>query len=146
MEYSILVLLHVLLAIILIGAAWMGSFIIVPWAAKSGNAGVIADYFRPFYKMSHALLAVQFLIGFRLAMIYLPMSEWFSFSTSISLTVVLKIALWVVFFTWMIIGKRKGLTDSENVNLPYAKQFFLILSILGLAMVVTGLNFRLGLF
>lgn len=146
MEYQILVLLHVILAVILIGAAWLGSFVVIPSAKKSGNPGIVAHYFQKFYKSSHLLMTIQFLIGFRLGMIYLPISEWFSFSTSISLSVVLKLTLWILFFGWLIAGKRKGFTDPETINLPGAQYFFTILSILGLALVVTGLNFRLGLF
>jgi uncharacterized membrane protein len=146
MEFQILVLLHVILAILIIGPAWVGSFFIMPWALRTGDTSIVAGYFRPFYKTSHILLTLQFLIGFRLGMIYLPIGDWFSFSSSISLSVVLKLALWILFFGWMIAGKRRGFTDAEKVNLPSAQQFFIILSILGVALVVTGLNFRLGLF
>ncbi len=146
MEFQILVLLHVILAIFLIGPAWIGSTVIIKWAAQTGRTHVISSYYRRFYKTSHILMAIQFLIGFRLGMIYLPIGEWFSFSSSISLSVVLKLALWLVYFGWIIAGKRKGLTDPEKVTVPAAQQFFVILSILGLALVVTGLNFRLGLF
>lgn len=146
MEYQVLVLLHVILAILIIGPAWIGSMIIIPWAFQTGRISVISSFYRRFYKTSHAIMAFQLLIGFRLAMIFLPMDEWFTFSTSISLSIILKLLLWIVFFGWLIVGKRKGLSNPEKVTLPVAKQFFLILSILGLAMIVTGLNFRLDLF
>ena len=146
MEFQILVLLHVIFAILLIGPAWIGSMVIVKWAAQTGRIHVISSYYRRFYKTSHILMALQFLIGFRLGMIYLPIGEWFTFTSSISFSLVLKLALWIVYFGWLVAGKRKGLSDPEKVNLPTAQQFFIILSILGLALVVTGLNFRLGLF
>ena len=131
MEYQILVLLHVILAILIIGPAWIGSLHIIPTAIKTGNQEMVANYFRPIYKSSHILLTLQFLIGFRIGMIYLPIGDWFSFSSSISLSVVLKLALWALYFGWMIAGKRKGLSDPDKVNFAQAQQFFTILSILG---------------
>ncbi len=146
MEFQILVLLHVILAILIIGPTWVGALIVSPMSRSTGEPSILANYFRLFYKTSHLLLTLQFLVGFRLAMIFLPIGEWFTFSTSISISVILKLALWILFFGWIIIGKRKGFADPEKINLASAHQFFIILSILSLALIVTGLDFRLGLF
>lgn len=85
MEYQFLVLLHVFLAIVIIGGVWMASFIVIPFAKKTDNPSFAFNYIKAFDRGSHLVLTLQFLIGFRLAMIYLPMSEWFTFSTHISL-------------------------------------------------------------
>lgn len=81
---------------------------------KENRQSIFAfNYIKAFDRGSHLVLTLQFLIGFRLAMIYLPMSEWFTFSTHISLSVVVKLVLWVALFAWMIIGKKKGMSTRK---------------------------------
>ncbi|MBO6535454.1 MAG: hypothetical protein JJ966_04480 [Balneolaceae bacterium] len=145
MEYQFLVLLHVFLAIVIIGGVWMASFIVIPFAKKTDNPSFAFNYIKAFDRGSHLVLTLQFLIGFRLAMIYLPMSEWFTFSTHISLSVVVKLVLWVALFAWMIIGKKKGMSTPETGTLKSAGTYFGILSALAFGLMLFGLNFRLGL-
>lgn len=144
MEYQILVLLHAFLAIIIIGGILLTSFIVIPQAKKSGNASFAFDFIKAFNRGSHAALFIQFLIGFRLAMIYLPMGEWFSFSNGVSISVVAKLALWVLLFALNIISNRKikAATDSGDLSVP--TKYFGILSLVALALMFFGLNFRLG--
>jgi len=146
MEYQILVLLHVFLAIIIIGGVLLASFIVIPHAKKIGDPSFAFNYITAFDRGSHIALTVQLLLGFRLAMIYLPMGEWFGFETNISLSILLKLILWVALFAWMIVGKKMGMSSPEKGDLSTAARYFGILSALALALMVTGLNFRLGLF
>jgi uncharacterized membrane protein len=145
MEYQFLVLLHVFLAIVIIGGVWMASFIVIPFAKKSDNPSFAFNYIKAFDRGSHLVLTLQFLIGFRLAMIYLPMSEWFGFETHLSVSVVVKLVLWVALFAWMIIGKKMGMSTPEKGDLSSAAKYFGILSLLAFGLMLFGLNFRLGL-
>ena len=146
MEYPILLLLHVFLAIIIIGGLFIARFIVIPHARKIDNSAFAFTYFDAFNKGAHAVLFIQFLIGFRLGMIYLPMSEWFTFASSMSLTIVLKLSFWVLLFAWLIIGKRMGLIDPEQKDLSKASMYYGILTLLGLILMILGLNVRLVLF
>lgn len=146
MEYPILLILHVFLAIIIIGGLFIARFIVIPHAKKIDNSDFAFFYFDAFNKGAHAVLFVQFLIGFRLSMTYLPMSEWFTFVSSMSLTIVLKLSVWVALFAWLIIGKRIGLIDPEKKDLAKASMYYGILAILGLVLMILGLNVRLVLF
>ena len=123
----------------------MASFIVIPFAKRTDNPSFAFNYIKAFDRGSHIVLTLQLLIGFRLAMIYLPMSEWFAFETHLSLTVVVKLVLWVALFAWMIIGKKKGMSTPESGTLSSAANYFGILSLLALGLMVFGLNFRLGL-
>lgn len=145
MEYQFLVLLHVLLAIVIIGGVWMASFIVIPFAKRTGNPDFAFNYIKAFDRGSHIVLTLQLLIGFRLAMIYLPMSEWFAFETHLSVSVVAKLVLWVALFAWMIIGKKKGMSTPETGTMQSAARYFGILSVLAFGLMLFGLNFRLGL-
>lgn len=146
MEYAILLILHVLLAIIIIGGLFVARFIVIPHARKTDDSAFAFTYFDAFNKGAHAVLFVQFLIGFRLGMSYLPMSEWFTFASSMSLTLVLKLTIWVALFAWLIIGKKLGLIDPEKKDLSKASIYYGILTFLGLALMILGLNVRLVLF
>lgn len=146
MEYPILLILHVFLAIIIIGGLFIARFIVIPHARKTNNSDFAFTYFDAFNKGAHAVLFVQFLIGFRLGMIYLPMADWFTFASSMSLTLVLKLSLWIALFAWLIIGKRMGLINSEEKNLSKASMYYGILTFLGLGLMILGLNVRLVLF
>lgn len=145
MEYQFLVLLHVFLAIIIIGGVWMASFIVIPFAKRTDNAAFAFNFIKAFDRGSHIVLTIQLLIGFRLAMIYLPMGEWFAFETHLSLSVVVKLVLWVALFAWMIIGKKMGMSTPEKGTMASAARYFAILSILAFGLMLFGLNFRLGL-
>lgn len=145
MEYQILVLLHVFLAIIIIGGVLLASFIVIPFAKRTEDPTFAFKYIKAFDRGSHIVLTIQFLIGFRLAMIYLPMVDWFGFDTHISLSIILKLVLWVALFAWMIIGKKMGMSTPEKGNLQTATKYFGILSVLALGLMFFGLNFRLGL-
>lgn len=146
MEYAVLLILHVFLAIIIIGGLFIARFIVIPHARKTSDSDFAFSYFDAFNKGAHAVLFVQFLIGFRLGMTYLPMSEWFTFASSMSLTLVLKLTVWVALFAWLIIGKRIGLIDPEKKDLGKASMYYGILTFLGLALMILGLNVRLLLF
>lgn len=146
MEYQILVLIHVFLAIIIIGGVLITSFIVLPHAKRTNNPAFAFTFIKAFNRGAHATLTIQFLVGFRLAMIYLPISEWFSFSTSISLTVLLKLLQWALMFVVLIIGNKKIKAAEESGALTIPTRVFGLLSIISLTFLVLGLNFRLGLF
>ncbi len=145
MEYQFLVVAHVFLAIVIIGGVWMASFIVIPFAKKTDNPAFAFSYIKAFDRGSHIVLTLQLLIGFRLAMIYLPMSEWFAFETHLSLSLVMKLILWIALFAWMIIGKKKGMSTPEKGTISSAANYFGILSLIAFALMIFGLNFRLGL-
>ncbi|MEQ9307963.1 MAG: hypothetical protein RLN90_00810 [Balneolaceae bacterium] len=146
MEYAILLILHVFLAIIIIGGLFIARFIVIPHARKTENSDFAFTYFEAFNKGAHAVLFIQFLIGFRLGMTYLPIGDWFTFSSSMSLTLVLKLCFWVLLFAWLIIGKRMGYINPEKKDLSKASRYYGILTFLGLALMILGLNVRLVLF
>lgn len=146
MEYQVLVLLHVIVSILILGGLFMGSLIVIPSAKKSGNTEFAFTYIKSFGKWTHALLTVQLLTGFRLAMIYVPITEWFGFGSSLSVSVVAKLVLWVALFAWLIVGKVKGMTDPEKGGIESAASYYRIASILGFFFIIFGLNFKLGLF
>lgn len=146
MEYQVLLLLHVLVSILILGGLFIGSIIVIPTANKIGHPDFAFRYAKSFGKWTHALLTVQFLTGFRLAMIYIPITEWFGFASSLSFSVVAKLILWVALFAWLIVGKVKGMVDTENGNIKTAKTYYLVASVLGFLLMIFGLNFKLGLF
>lgn len=146
MEYSILLILHVFLAIIIIGGLLICSFIVIPYARRIGNPDFAFSFFEAFNRGAHATLFIQFLIGFRLGMTYLPMGEWFTFASSMSLTLVLKLTIWVLLFAWLIVGKRMGLIDPEAKDLGKASKYYGLLSFFGICLMILGLNVRLVLF
>jgi uncharacterized membrane protein len=146
MEYPILVLLHVLLAIIIIGGILITSFIVIPYARKTNAPDFAFQFIKAFNRGSHAALTIQFLIGFRLAMNYLPIGEWFGFANSVSASIVIKLTLWVLLFAINIISTRKIKLAAESGDISVPTLWFGILSVIALALMVTGLNFKLSLF
>ncbi|MCG8373995.1 MAG: hypothetical protein MI700_10695 [Balneolales bacterium] len=146
MEYSVLLILHVFLAIVIIGGILVAFLIVLPYARKTNDPDFAFTFIKAFDRGSHAILTIQLLIGFRLGMLYLPISEWFKFETHLSTTMVLKLLFWVLLFASLIIGKKMGLSSPEKGSLKTAAQYFGLLSIFALALMVLGLNFRLVLF
>ena len=146
MEYQVLLLLHVLVSILILGGLFMGSLVVIPTAKKTGHPDFAYRYIKSFGKWTHALLTLQFLTGFRLAMIYVPIGEWFGFGSSLSISVVVKLVLWVALFAWLIVGKVKGMADGEKGSIKTATTYYRIASVLGFLLMIFGLNFKLGLF
>ncbi len=145
MEYAVLVIIHVLLAIIIIGGILIGRTAIIPFAGKSGNADFAFNFDKAFSRGSHAALTIQFLVGFRLAMLQLSMGDWFTFESSMSVSIVAKLALWVLLFAWTIIGKKMKLNAPETADLSGLKKYYNVLTIFALALLFFGLNMRLAL-
>ena len=96
---------------IIIGGILIGRTAIIPFAGKSGNADFAFNFDKAFSRGSHAALTIQFLVGFRLAMLQLSMGDWFTFESSMSVSIVAKLALWVLLFAWTIIGKKMKLNE-----------------------------------
>ena len=145
MEYAVLLIIHALLAIIIIGGILVGRMAVIPFAGRTNNPEFAYNFENAFSRGAHAALTIQFLVGFRLGMLQLGMADWFTFETSMSITLVAKLALFVVLFAWTIIGKRMFVKNADTSDLSGLKKHYNVLTILALGLLFFGLNARLAL-
>lgn len=91
MEYSILILTHILAASIWTGGHLILAIAIVPGALKRKDVQVIQKFEESYEKIGIPALIIQILTGLRLSYLFLPeISDWFGFQSRVSTHITLK--------------------------------------------------------
>lgn len=143
MEYKILIILHVLGAAVWVGGHLMLAISILPKALKTKQASLVLDFEKHYEKLGIPALIIQVLTGFRLAMIYQPMSEWFSFSNPTSSLIgykligLLSIIMLAIHARFFIIPKL------SSSNLGLMGLHIVAVTVISVLMLVWGVSFRM---
>ncbi len=145
MEFKILVILHILGAAIWIGGALILSLAVLPKARKENDNVFLIKFFQAFYKIGIVALIVQFLTGFRMAMTFLPIGEWFAFEHSASTLIVMKLTL-ILLSIVLVVRARYFCLPEEGGSLSFISVNIYITTALGILLAITGLSFRISIF
>lgn len=141
MELKILILLHILSATVWIGSLLILVISIIPKSLKDKNFSNMINFEKSNHILIMSSLTIQLITGIRMAMIYLPMSQWFSFSSPVSHKIVTKLLLIIVS---MIVYVFNITLNLKKEKYKQAAQTYIILAILALLLAYTGVTLRLG--
>lgn len=145
MLLKILILFHVIGACVWVGGHLVLLLSILPKALREKDPEVIRNFEERYEQIGIPSLFVQVITGLWMASEYFPINEWFSFSDRwhthigvklIFLSITLILAIHARFF---IIPK---LTEKNLLLLGF---HIILMTMLAIALLFTGVNFRLGI-
>jgi hypothetical protein len=140
-ELKILIFLHILSATIWVGYYLLLAFKTLPMALKNNDFGVMQSFEKPFHNLTMIALLVQVLVGFRMAMLLLPMKQWFNFSDPISSGITLKFILLGLLI--VLIGLNKSVFYKRR-NLKAAAIINYLITVISVLFIYTGISIRFG--
>jgi putative copper export protein len=146
MEFKILLILHTLGACVWVGGHLILAITILPKALKMKDPEIISTFESMFERIGIPSLIIQVVTGLRLAMIFMPIGDWFDFSNSISALISIKIILLLI-TVMLAIHARFFIIPKLNADkLSMLGWHIAGVTIIAVLMLLTGLSFRMGLF
>lgn len=146
MELKILVLLHVLGACIWVGGHLILAIAILPRALKTRDVDLIKSFDASLERIALPALVVQILTGIRMAMIHVPsFSDWFSFSDRLGAHIGMKL---ILLFGTLLLAIHARLFIAPKLSaqsLPLLASHILAITLIAVAMLFVGVNFRLAI-
>lgn len=145
MEHQILVLLHTTAACIWIGGLLIASFGVLPKVIKTRDINPFLSFHRAFDGIAAIALFILIIAGFRLSMLFLPVSEWFTLQIKISWLIVLKLSL-ILLTALIAINMRYFIIPKLNdKKIGLLAAHIISLTIIALLMMTLGLSFRFNI-
>jgi putative copper export protein len=145
-ERSTLVILHILGASIWIGGMLIMALGVLPKAKKAKDAILLKNYEGSFHILGMIALTIQFLTGFRLAMIYAGgMKGLFDFSNHLAVLFIWKLVLILITMGLFVVFKKKTLSVIDNSNISSASTLIWVLTLISITLMVLGLGFSRGI-
>ncbi len=146
MEKSVLIILHILGASIWIGGMLIMALGALPKAKKANDASLLKNYEGSFHILGMIAITIQFLTGFRLAMIYAGgMKGLFDFSNHAAVLFMWKLVIVLLSAGLFVVFKKKTLSNLDNNNISSASAIVWIIAVLAIAQMVLGLGFSRGI-
>jgi putative copper export protein len=146
MEFKILLILHTLGACVWVGGHLILAVTILPKALRLKDPEIISTFESMFERIGIPSLIIQVVTGLRLAMIFMPIGEWFDFSNSISALISIKIILLLITVILAIHARFFIIPKLDADKLSMLGWHIAGVTIIAVLMLLTGLSFRMGLF
>ncbi len=146
MELKILIVLHVLGACIWVGGHLILALSVLPKALKDKDPDVVRVFEDRFERIGIPALALQIITGFWMAGIYFPVSEWLSFSDRMHIHIGIKIILIITTALLALHARIFIIPKLNSDNLNSLAWHIIAITVVALALLFTGLNFRLFIF
>jgi len=144
-EYSILILTHILAASIWTGGHLILAIAIVPGALKRKDVQVIQKFEESYEKIGIPALIIQILTGLRLSYLFLPeISDWFGFQSRVSTHITLKFILLGVTLLLAIHARLRLVPKLNQNNLRMLTMHILAVTVIAVLFVVVGVSIRVG--
>jgi hypothetical protein len=137
-----LVLLHVLGATIWVGGHLILTIGFLPLAWRQKDIFVILFFEKRYERIGISALVVQVITGIWMALLYVPLSEWWNLHTPHHYFLWTKIGLLLTTLLVAIHARVKVLPGITHTNLPSLTFHVILTTLLALGLLVTGLSFR----
>lgn len=145
MEYKILLILHTLGACVWVGGHLILALTILPKSLKLKDPEIISTFESMFERIGIPSLIIQVVTGLRLAMISLPIREWFDFSNTISALISIKIILLLLTVMLAVHARFFIIPKLDADKLSMLGWHIAGVTVISVLMLLTGLSFRIGL-
>ena len=144
MTMILLIIIHTLAATIWIGGHLILSIVILPNAWKKNDFRIISIFEENFEKIGIPALIIQVISGIWMSVLYLPISNWFDFSNTISALISVKLILLALTIALAIHARFVIIPKLDNSKIPLLASHIIAVTIIGIIFLVVGLSFRLG--
>ncbi len=146
MERATLIIIHTLAACVWVGGHLVLAIVILPRAWREGSTERITAFEESFEKIGIPSLLLQVITGVRLAMLMLPTSAWFGSDNPMARIIQLKLGLLVLTILLAIHARIFIIPKLTPSHIPLLGAHIIAVTCIAVALVVVGLNVRLGLF
>ena len=137
-----LILFHVLGAAIWAGGHLILSIGFLPQALKQKDISIILNFESRYERLGIPALLIQIITGISMALIYVPFSQWWNLSTSHHVYLWTKLGL---LLSTMVLGIHARIFIIPRLTvekLSLLALHIILVTILAVALVITGLSFR----
>lgn len=137
-----LILFHVLGATIWAGGHLILSLAFLPQALKHRDISIILNFEKYFERIGLPTLLVQAVTGVSMALIYVPFSAWGSLETSHHVYLWIKLGLLIATLALGIHARLFIIPRLTAEKLSLLALHIILVTMLGVALVITGMSFR----
>ena len=145
MEIKLLILFHVLGACVWVGGHLVLGLSVLPKALKEKNPATVLIFEERFERIGIPALLIQTITGLRLAGIYVDVSDWFSFNNVMNVHISIKLILLIATILLAVHARLVIIPKLNKDNLSLLALHIIAITIVALALLFTGLNFRLDI-
>lgn len=145
MEIKLLILFHVLGACIWVGGHLVLALSVLPKALKEKDPDVVRIFEERFERVGIPALILQTITGLRLAAIYVDVKDWFSFSNVMYAHISVKLILLISTVILALHARLFIIPKLNRDNLSFLALHIIVITIIAVALMFTGLNFRLDI-
>lgn len=144
MTMTLLIILHTLAATVWVGGHLILSIVILPSAWKKNDFKIINLFENSFEKIGIPALIIQVISGIWMSLLYLPISNWFDFSNTISALISIKLILLALTIALAIHARFVIIPKLDNSKIPLLAGHIIAVTLIGIIFLIVGLSFRLG--
>ncbi|HEU5290481.1 MAG TPA: CopD family protein [Cyclobacteriaceae bacterium] len=141
-----LILFHVLGATIWAGGHLILSIGFLPQALKTKDISIILNFESRYERIGIPALLIQVITGISMALIYVPFSEWGNLSTSHHVYLWIKLGLLISTMALGIHARFFIIPRLTVERLSLLALHVILITVLAVALVITGLSFRFTYF
>jgi uncharacterized membrane protein len=141
-----LILLHVLGATVWAGGHLILSVGFLPQALKHRDVSIILNFEKHYEKIGVPALLIQVITGISMALIYVPFSAWGSLATSHHVYLWTKLGLLLATLVLGIHARFFIIPKLTPEKLSFLAMHVILVTMLAVAMIITGLSFRFTYF
>lgn len=145
MGLKYLIVLHVLGACVWVGGHLVLAISVLPKALKKKDPNIVRIFEEHYERVGIPALILQVITGLIITSIYFPISEWFSFSDRYHIQIGIKLILLSITFILAIHARIFIIPKLNSENLTSLAWHIVAITSVAVAMLFTGLNFRLAI-
>lgn len=144
MKIKFLILFHLIGACVWVGGHLVLALSVLPKALKEGDPNVIRDFEEQLERMGIPALILQTLTGLWIAAIYVGVGNWFSFDNEMTARISVKLTLLIITILLAVHTRFFIIPKLSEENLSFLALHIIAITIVALALLFTGLKFRLN--
>lgn len=145
MGLKYLIVLHVLGACVWVGGHLVLALSVLPKALKKKNPDIVREFEEHYERVGIPALLLQVITGLMIAVIYMPVSEWFTFQDRAHIHIGLKLILLFITFLLAVHARLFIIPKLSRNNLASLGWHIVAITTVAVAMLFVGLNFRLAI-
>ena len=145
MYYKYALLIHILSAMVIVGAHSVMSMGVLPQAQREASTRRLTEFMDSMGWISNVALLLQISSGLWLANMFIPdWSSWFSFQTLHSQIIGTKLLVLFACVGLSVFLRIRYISTLQVADLPAVSFYFHIMTVLLILLVVMGVSFRVG--
>ncbi|MBK7149000.1 MAG: CopD family protein [Bacteroidetes bacterium] len=145
MTLKYLILLHTLCACIWVGGHLVLALSVLPKALKKKEPEIVREFESHYERVGIPALLLQVVTGVMIAVIYMPVSEWFTFQDRVHTHIGIKLILLFVTFALAVHARLFIIPKLSRHNLALLAWHIAAVTAIAVLMLFIGLNFRLAI-